>query len=76
MAGPLGSCSAAARKAAATRACSLVLARPRHELWDAGNGSMEGGRRKKIRELQAKKREERFLEMTVLMIVLGLCVCV
>lgn len=27
-------------------------------------------------QLQAKKREERFLEMTVLIIVLGLCVCV
>lgn len=29
----------------------------------------------KIPELQAKKREERFLEMTFLIIVLGLCVC-
>ena len=45
VAGPLGSCSAASRKAAATRACSLVLARPRHELWDAGNGRMEGSRK-------------------------------
>ena len=32
-------------------------------------------RRTTIRELQGKKREERFLEMTVLIIVLGLCVC-
>ena len=40
MAGPLASCSAAARKAASTSACSLVLARPRQY----GMRGMEGGR--------------------------------
>ena len=43
VAGPLASCSAAARKAAATSACSLVLACPRHEFY--GMLGMEGGKK-------------------------------